>query len=182
MTDVSDDVQEEERIAAAEHAMIQAGVPTSEPVLVDYFGFEQVERVYLDSVQWVEHRVLNEGQRRKYLNQINRGVRIQKTSGDAMMSLAPGDESHYLLDIALTNWNLTRQGVTVAFNDKSKKEFLEKAPPVIINKILKEVRKHNPWLLQEMSSEDIKKEISDLEEMLKVKLEEEEGKGSSSNK
>ena len=54
-------------------------------------------------------------------------------------------------------------------------KFLVDFPPKIIDALLVDIRKHNPWLMQDMTSEDIQKQIDELEEMLAVKKKEEEG-------
>jgi hypothetical protein len=146
----------------------------SEAVQEDYFGFEIVHTVPLpDGKSWVQHKEFTEGQRRKYLNEVNRDVVIQRGTGDARMRMAPGDERYSLLSTAIIGWNLIRGGQPVPFTDRNLKEFLEKANPRIIDLIEKEVRKVNPWLMQEMTSEDIRKEIANLEEMLEAKEKEE---------
>jgi hypothetical protein len=145
-----------------------------EAVQEDYFGFDATHTVMLpDGKSWVQFKEFTEGQRRKYLNAVNRDVVIQRKTGDARMRMAPGDERFELLLTAISGWNLQRGGQPVNFGDRTVKEFLEKANPRVVDQIEKEVRKANPWLMQEMTSEDIKKEIENLEEMLEAKEKEE---------
>jgi hypothetical protein len=163
-------------VAAAEADMRAQGIPTHEHVQADYFGFEEVSRVTLpDGVSYVEHRTLTEGQRRKYLNGINRDVVIQKATGDARVAMRPGDERYSLLKVALCGWNLQQNGQPVLFNDRNLEKFLESAPPKVIDVIDKEVRKANAWLIEDMSVEDIDKEIATLQELRETKLEEDSG-------
>ncbi len=160
-----------------EQALESQGVATETPVPEDYFGFDVTHRVMLpDKVSWVEFKELNEGQRRQYLNQSNRKVRMQRATGDTIMDLAAGDDRYNLLKVALTGWNLYKQGEPVPFSRKNLEEFLEKASPTIIDKIEKQVRKHNPWLLQDVTVEDIDEQIAELQELRKEKAEEQEGK------
>lgn len=175
--------EQEERALAAEANMAAQGVATHESVAADYFGFDETLRLTLpDGLSYIEHRVLNEGQRRKYLNAVNRDVRIQKATGDALMRMSPGEERMHLLKAAIVGWNLKRGGSDVAFTDRNLTEFLEKANPRIVDLIEKEVRKANPWLMAELSLEDIDKEINDLTELREKKVEEEEGKAVSSDR
>lgn len=175
--------EQEERAATAEANMASQGIATTESVAADYFGFDDIKQVTLpDGVSYVQHRVLNEGQRRKYLNAVNRDVRIQKATGDALMRMSPGDERMQLLKSALVGWNLKKSGIDVPFTDRYLTEFLEKANPRIIDLIEKEVRMANPWLMSELSVEDIDREIKDLTELRERKVEEEEGKAVSSDK
>jgi hypothetical protein len=164
-------------IAAAESSMRAAGVPTHEPVQVDYFGFDETHTVTLpDGVSYVEHRALNEGQRRKYLNGMNRDVVIQRATGDARMSMKPGDERYSLLKTALTGWNLKQNGNALPFNERNLEMFLTSAPPRVIDIIDKEIRKVNAWLLEDMTLEDLKKERENLDELIAAKEAEEAGK------
>lgn len=175
--------EHEDRAAQMEANMASQGVATHESVAADYFGFDETQRVVLpDGISFIEHRVLNEGQRRKYLNAVNRDVRIQKATGDALMRMSPGDERRELLRSALVGWNLKKNGMDVPFNDKFLSEFLDKANPKVVDLIEKEVRKANPWLLAELSIEDIDREIRDLTELRERKVQEEEGKDVSSDK
>lgn len=168
---------EQAKALAIEASMKAQGVPTDEPAFADYFGFEQTEVVPMpDSRQWVEIRVLNEGQRRKYLNSVNRDVRVQRGTGDAFMRLSSGDEKRALLESAIVNWNLRRGGQLVPFNERNLREFLDKADPRIIDRIEKAVRKANPWLQQDWTVEEIDEEIAELQELRQRKLDEAEGK------
>ena len=165
-----------EAVASAEAAMAANGVPTHESLADDYFGFDETHVVTLpDGVSWVQHRVLSEGKRRKYLNGMNRDVVIQRATGDARMTMAPGDERLSLLKSAICGWNLqqrnprTQQMEPVPFTEHNLQKFLDVAPPRIIDLIDKEVRKANAWLIEDMSVEDIEKEIATLQELLETK-------------
>jgi hypothetical protein len=174
-----------EAVASAEQAMRDNGMPTHEVVAEDYFGFDETHIVKLpDGVSFVEHKTLSEGKRRKYLNGMNRDVVIQKATGDARMSMAPGDERYSLLKSAITGWNLKRRNnrgelEDVSFTPGNLEKFLESAPPRVIDLIDKEVRKVNAWLIEDMSVEDIDKEIKTLEELRETKLAQESGNASS---
>lgn len=178
-----DDVKEieEQRAKSAEAAMAAQGASTSIPAQEDYFAFEQILTINLpDGVSWIQHKVLTEGDRRNYRNKTNRSMRVKRGSGDAEMDVRAGDDLHTLLELSIVNWNLVRGGKPLPFGKGSKgaplNQFLEAANPKLIDLIETEVRKANPWLLAEMSLEDIDKEIERLEEMRDVKLKEEEGK------
>jgi hypothetical protein len=176
-------------IAAKEASLTALGESLEEPVFVDYFAFDESHRVPLpDGRQYVEHRTLNEGQKKKYQNSVNRDVVIRKATGDAQMRMAQGDERHALLTAAISGWFLLRkdrntgQVIEVPFNTRTLNEFLEKAPPRVIEAIEKDIRKVNPWLMAELTLEDIDKEIAELQELRQKKVEEEQGKSTSSSK
>lgn len=168
------------RVVAMEANMVAQGVATTERVQADYFGFEETHRVVLpDGISFIEHKVLNEGARRRYLNSVNRDVKFQKATGDAIMRIASGDEKGALLKAAIVGWGLSRAGQPVAFNPRNLDEFLEKAPPKVIDLIHKDVQRANDWLVADVTVEDIDREIADLQEMRAKKLDEEAGKGAS---
>ena len=163
----------------AEDRMREAGVSPDTPVQVDYFGFSETHTVYLpDGKSYLQHQTLNEGSRRKYLNEVNREVKLQKTTGDAIMKVQSGSERMSLLKAALTGWNLQRNGDPIAFNPRNVEEFLTVANPKIIDIIEKDVRLKNPWLMAELTLEDIDQQIDELQEMRAKKMEEDEGKES----
>ncbi len=178
---------EEERAAAeaaqargeqVEAAMRAAGQADSTPVQDDYFAFDQTERVMLpDGVSYIDIKILNEGARRKYLNSVNREVKLQKATGDAVMKLASGDERKAILESSICGWNLTRAGAPVPFTAGEVTNFLSRANPKLIDIIEKKVRELNPWLAGDITIEDIDQQIAELTELRAQKVAEEEGNG-----
>jgi hypothetical protein len=176
MSDVASITPEEAQAQAIESEMESQGVPTTETVHEDYFGFAKVERSTLpDGVSYVEFEVMNEGKRRQYLNAQNTSVTIKKGSGDAEMKLSPGDDKYNLLKLTIVGWNLRRGGQPVVFNRRNLDAFLEAANPKVIDGIHRDVMLEHPWLLSEMKPEDIRKEIANLEKMLEVAEKNEQG-------
>jgi len=180
MTDEDFVRQQEAAHAAGEASMRSQGIPDRTSVQADYFGFEERQVCNLpDGVSWIEHQTLNEGARREYLNKVNKEVAIKRLSGDAVMKMQSGDDKHALLEAAIVGWNLTRAGQPVPFSKGSRgstlSQFLEKTDPKIVDIIEKDVRKHNTWLMVDLSVEDIQKQIDELEEMKAVKIKEEAG-------
>lgn len=180
-TDTLDD--EAAAVANAEAHMDALGLPTEEHVYDDYFGFEEELRVPLpDGKQYILHTVLSEGKKKQYQNSTNRDVTIKKATGDAQMRMAQGDERHNLLKAAITGWHIVRRDkntkawIEVPFTPRNLSDFLEKASPTIISLIEKEIRKANPWLMADLTLEDIDKEIAELQELREKKVQEEAGK------
>jgi hypothetical protein len=175
---------EEARNRQIEEAMEADGVSTSTPVQANYFGFSQTHRVFFpDGVTYVEIKTLNEGDRRAYLDAVNREVRLQKTSGDAIMKMATGSERKVLLEASIIGWNLLGpNGQPLTFSNDGRggtlQQFLNQADPSIIDIIEKEIRKRNVWLMADLSVEDIDKQIEELHEMRAVKIKEAEGNDS----
>lgn len=188
MTDIGTSFSSEEeevqrqRQQIAEERMRADGIPTEEHVAEDYFGFEETHQCFLpDRISFIEHKTLNEGARKEYRNKSNQDVRLQKGTGDAFLRLRQGDDLHTLLKLAISGWNLRRkdgsgQMVPVAFSKRSLDEWLEKAPPRVVDLVYKDIVRVNPWLLADMTVEQIDEEIKSLQEMREQKLREEEGK------
>lgn len=185
-------VQSTDTTDAAPQASTSGDFHEALPVQADYFAFGEVFKCFFaekygDSTSYVEHKTLNEGSRRKYLNQVNREVTLMRGSGDAKMKLASGDEKHLLLEEAIVGWNLVRADRNgdlqpVRFDRSGLQDFLSKADPKIIDVIEKDVRKHNPWLLAEVTEEGIMEQIKDLEETLEEIRERDRGNSTSSSK
>lgn len=182
----SDITQEEyERQQRTLAAMEEAGQSTFEFSQDDYFGFEEQNKVVLpDGKSYILHQTLNEGARRKYMNAQNREVKLQKVTGDAILKMATGDERVALLRSAIVGWNLVRRNPKtnevepVPFNERNLNEFLDKANPKVIDLIDAEVRKANPWLNQDVTIEDIDKQIEELNKLRDEKVREAEAKKS----
>lgn len=171
---------EDQRSAAIEANMEAAGIPITEKVQEDYFAFDEVGKIMLpDGVSWVQHQVLNEGKRKAYLKSIQRDITFRKASGDAQMRMSSGEEKSALLQRAIVGWNLQRNGADIKFNDGNLQTFLDSASPKVVDLIHKEVSKANPWLLAEMTVEDIDKEIEELKEMRERIVDANEGKADS---
>lgn len=151
-------------------------------VQADYFGFEKIYRVTLpDGHSYFEHKELNEGQKRLYMNAVNRDVVLNQRTNEAKLKTAPGDDRKSLLQAAICGWNLVKNGQPLQFNSKNLAEVLDKFPPSVIDLVERDVRKRNPWMFADMTVEDIRQGITDLEEMLELKLKEEEGNGGSAS-
>jgi hypothetical protein len=147
---------------------------------VDYFGRPADFIHYLpDGKTWVTIKFFMEGERRHFQNKINKDVKIARGSGDMALKLAPGDERYELLSLAITGWNLVKDGKPFPFTPRSLKDFLDLGSTVAIDNIEKKVRELNPWLGSELSVEDIDKEIERLQELRAQRVEQDRGKLSS---
>lgn len=170
-------VQTEAQKAATEERMKADGVAVEESVQQDYFGFEERHRVTLpDGISWVEFDVMSEGDRRKYLNEQNKGIHINRATQDARIDTAPGDERWSLLRNTLVGWNLMQNGTPVPFSRAKLDMFLENANPRIVDVIETQVRLAHPWLGAEMTVEDIDREIENLNAQREQAVERESGK------
>lgn len=166
--------EQQRREAFARASMVQAGERTEDYIEPDYFGVDDTRQVFLPNsrVQYVTIKALNEGERRKYLDRTNRDVKLDK-GGQASFRMSPGSERYELLKLAIVDWHMLRQGNPFKFGPRELDDFLTNTSPSVVDHIVKEVNKLNPWLLAEMSVEDIEKELDHLQEMLETKKKEE---------
>lgn len=153
-----------------------AGVTLEENLYVDYWGFDDTRNHFLpDGKQYFVIQRMNEGQKSKYQREIRSDITVVRSTGDAKLKADPATERHALLMACVKGWNLKRRNPStgkiedVPFRDKGTNDSLEKwlsvADPKLVEDLEKACRKLNPWLLQEMSVEDIDREIANLHEM-----------------
>lgn len=148
--------------------------PTVQPV--DYFGFKREERYTLpDGVQWIEFAAMNEGAKKKYQQKTSRDFVVDRRTGDTRVSVDPGTEREILIRESVTGWYMLRGGQPVPFNSVQLGDFLTLADPSVIEGIEKAIRDANPWLLDNVTVEDIDKQIEQLEDQKKRIQEREAG-------
>jgi hypothetical protein len=149
--------------------------PTAE--VVDFFSFSETTEYELrDTGQYVTIKRMTEGDRRKYLNATSREINFDG-AGHTSMNLKPGDDRRALLEVALVDWSLLRNGKPIPFNTGNLRQFLDSADPALVDAIDKAVRDYNPWLMADVTLEDIDEQIADLEDLRRKKLAELEGNG-----
>jgi len=154
---------------------------------VDYFGFAETSRyTFPDGVTFFELKAMNEGEKSKFQKMTQRDLVLEKGSGNARFKMDPATERHELIKASVVGWNLMRNGTPVPFEQTGRanplNDFLELANPKVVEEIELAIRKLNPWLLNDMSVEDIDKQIEELQDLRKVAVEREAGEASSSNK
>lgn len=145
----------------------------------DYYGFDERDRWnFPDGKQWVEFKKLTEGDRAKYLKSTRADVTINQRSGDAKIPFDQSNDRRQLLMHSVTDWHIvaknpkTNKFQPIAFGNNGEGsplgQWLTRANPEILARIEKAIRMANPWLMSEMTADQIRKEIADLEELLKV--------------
>jgi hypothetical protein len=179
--------------------MKASGVDTEDSLFEDYFGFDRAEQFFLpDGKQYIEFKVMTEGARTRYQQATNRDITLQRTTGDAKMKVDPATDRRELLVNSVSGWYLVKYNPnkgaranleaweSEAFSIGSKgstfEQWLEKANPSIVDELEKAIRKANRWMLAEMTSDDIEKEIENLREMKVEALKRERGEGVSSSR
>jgi len=150
-----------------------------EGVQQDYFGFSASDKFFFpDKMTYIEFTKMNEGKKKDYQDKTSKDLVLERTSGNARMTVLQGSERHELIKACVVGWNLTRGGQPVPFNQVNLNDFLTLTDPTIVEGLEKAIRKANPWLLGEMSVADIDKEISNLQEMREVAAKREAGEAS----
>lgn len=163
-------------------SMIAEGQNPYTPAPVDYFDVgEDTQTMLPDGIQWVSHRVLTEGDRKRYLKAVQKDLKIQKGTQDMIMKLAAGEDRTVLIETAVTGWNLFRGGKPWPFNPGNLREFAQNGPVKILDLVEQDIRKNNPWLGGDTKPEDIREEIERLQELLAEAEEREAGKSTSAN-
>jgi hypothetical protein len=142
----------------------------------DYFGFlETGEFVFPDGVSRLDLLAMNEGKKKEYQKKTQSDVTLVR-GGDAKLKIDAATARHELIKGSVIGWNLVRQGAKVTFSDRNLAAWLEQANPKIVEDVEKEIRKLNPWLLDELTVEQIDKEIENLQELRAAAVERELGK------
>ncbi len=147
----------------------------------NYFSFDERERWYFpDGKQWIEFKKLTEGDRARYLKATRSDVHLNQKSGEARIPFDQSEDRRQLLLAAITDWHIvsfvTGRPQLIPFqpttNAQGKvnlggtvSQWLQNANPEVLGSLEKSIRKYNPWLLNEMSVEQIDKELADLQEL-----------------
>lgn len=133
---------------------------------VSYFGTSETFTCMLpDGVQYVEHKRLNEGERKKYQNASTYEQTTRRDTNEIKMKMRLGDERHMLLEVAITNVHMFGpDGNPVPWGRQTLRQLLENGDTDIIDIIEEDIRKHNKWLLQMATLESVEEEITRLEE------------------
>lgn len=172
-------------------AVSTAPVPVDleQEVFEDYYGFDSSEKWYFpDGKQYIEFKVMTEGAKARFQKLTNRDLILERTSGNARMKVDQASERHALLEESVTFWYMLRKNEKtgkpepIPYSAHEFKNWLNKANPKLVEDLEKAIRKANPWLLAEMTVEDIDREIENLKEMREVAEKRERGEETSSDK
>jgi hypothetical protein len=135
----------------------------------DYWSFSQKERFMLpDGKQWIEFNIMNEGQKASYQKKINKDIKFNRKTSDATIRSDIADERHALIETSVTGWYMLQGGNPanqVAFSVQMLRNWLNVANPRIVENLEVAIRKANPWLMGDMTLDDIDEEIQRLQEL-----------------
>lgn len=140
-----------------------------------YFGTSDKFKFTLpDGVSWIEHKKLNEGERKRYQDSSTMTQTGRPGGDEVTIKVRMGTERHILLEMAITDFYLfDENGNQVPYNDRSKKDYLDKLDPDIIDALEADIREHNKWLLGMATIEAVENEILRLEEQKRYLMERE---------
>lgn len=152
---------------------------------VDYFGADVRDKfIFPDGKTFIEFKKLMEGERKRYMDSTNREVAINRKTDDMKMKMNAGSDRWKLLELAVTDWNLVQRDpssgnlLPVPYNITNLHKWLEVADPSIVDDLERAIRRTNPWLIGDVTQEDIDKGRADLDEQERLLHERLAGKAS----
>lgn len=175
-----------ERVNMTEQAQgeLQAPPHNDNPQRQVYWGQNVTERfLFPDGQTYIEYKKMLEGDRARYQRRTTRDIVLER-QGDSRLKVDMANDRHELIKAAVVGWNLLSENGTYdePLNQNSLEKFLAVADPKLIDDLEKAIRKFNPWLQSDVSSEDIRKEIEELEKQYDAAKRREEGEDSSSSR
>lgn len=161
----------------------------------DYYGFDiRHKYVFPDGKQWIEFKVLSEGDLGAYHKLLKRDVVVEKQTGDARIKIDQVEERHALLLVAITNWHIVRrdprtgQRLPVPFGNNRTPgcevaKWIQVANPQFVADLADQIRDANPYLLGSGAEtiEAIDKQMDDLARRRAELVERQQGEGVSAN-
>lgn len=160
-----------EQIAADKNAAEQ-GFQSTRPVFVDYWGKDITKKFYFpgqedvpeEYKQYIEYKPMTEGARARFQKKTNRGVVIESSTQNARMGMDPAGDRKALFEESVVDWKFAKGQTLIDFSFRKFMEWYEGANPKIVDDLEREIRENNEWMLNELSSEAIQKEIDNLYE------------------
>lgn len=160
----------------------------------DYFGFDIRDKyIFPDGKQWIEFKVLSEGDLAKYQKLLKRDVVVEKQTGDARIKIDQVEERHALLMVAVTSWFVVKKDhrtgkyLQQTFSNgrpgSEVDKWIQNANPAIIADLAEQIRRVNPFLLGSGADtiEAIDKQIEQLTKQRQELVERQRGEASSAS-
>lgn len=145
----------------------------------DYWGFSRGDRfTFPDGVTYIEFKAMNEGKKSEYQRNTRQDVVMERGSGNARLKIDDALQRQELIKASVTDWNLTRSGQPYGFNAGHLNEWLRVADPEVVEALYKAIRKLNPWMLGDVTVEELDKQIAELQDQKAELLTREEGNAS----
>lgn len=129
----------------------------------DYWGTDEKKQVFFpDGKQYIEIKLMTEGERAAFEKAQNQDLVVNR-EGDTRIKIDPGRARKALIKAAASDWFVIRGGKPMKFSDANLNQFIDGANPRIIDKLEKEIRDFNEWLKNDLTVEEIDKEIEVLQ-------------------
>lgn len=143
----------------AEFASKAKAAGSDVPQAVDYFAVVDTHVLTLpDGVQSVTLKTMTEGDRRKYLATVNQEVVMNTATKDMRLKGAAGEDKAALVEASIIDWNVIKDGKPLGFSKHGLREALNLWPPTLVDLIVEEIRKINPWLAGDTEDLDVLRE------------------------
>ena len=150
--------------------------------IVDTYAFGGTRVFTIDRKQSITFKVLTEGDKAKYQRATNRDIRVDRKTDSAHLRTDLASDRHALITISVVGWELYTRGSNgwerMSYSDAMLQNWLKVTDPAIVERLEETIRKANPWLNTEnVTVEDIDKEIEELQARKNELLLQEAGKG-----
>ncbi len=153
------------------HTVVSQGNEVDEVIVEEYWGTQETTRYTMpDGVQWFEIKKMNEGDRARYQYEAGLKMTTKRKSGDTEIDLDQAKDRRGLIMNSVINWYIRKDGVWVPFNKQALGAWIIATNPNYVDNLISKIRKFNPFLQEDLSSDDIREQMKDLEEMLEVAI------------
>lgn len=137
-----------------------------------------------DGIQKIYFKRMNEGQKADFQKKTNKDIRVQRTTGDAKMSVDPAEERKILILLSVNDWVIykrVRQGneyvmAKTKFDKKALEEWMVGTNPKIIQDLEKAIRSKNEWMKVEADIKALEAERENLDQRIQALKDEEASK------
>ena len=143
---------------------------SDEPKYESFWGVQRTERHYLpDGKQYFDYKIMNEAMKADFQKRTNQDLIVGRDQ-TARVKTDPSHERHTLIKLSVVDWymyapdNKGNMGL-VAFSPQLLEKWLQVADPKHVEELEFAIRMSNPWMQDNMSVEEIDKEIDRLHEV-----------------
>lgn len=179
------DFEDRPEVVRANERAVSAGESIEERQFVDYFAEPENHRWTLpDGEQYFEFQELREGGKAAYERATNKDIRVQRSTGDARLSVDPATARQKLIQLSVVDCHLYTRDAggrrsLIPFNKERPGKFwenlFERFPAKVIEQLHQEITKVNTWLAADDDVDALKEERDRLDERIE-RAEEEQAK------
>jgi hypothetical protein len=154
------------------HTVVSDSEPGREPevtVYEDYWGTKGEKLHYMpDGKQYFKIKKMNEGDRAKYQFESGMQMTSMRKTGDTKIDINQAKDREALVCAAVIDWSLFKDQSPVPFNKGSLRAWIQGADPKLLDKLLMDIRKFNPFLQEDLSVKEIDEQMQELRELRDV--------------